>query len=161
MSHRAFISYHHDADQWYANYLRENYGDGEVFFDESLAYAYPDSWPDDRILSDIRTEHLRDSTVTVVLIGAETAGRKWVDWEINASLRPYGKRTRNGLLGIYLPGCGDAPARLQDNIDSGYAVTMVWNDVAWRLEDKIQEAFDLRGSTDLVENSRPLRRRNG
>ena len=78
-----------------------------ILYDE----AYEDM-TDDEILAAIRTEHLKDSTVTIVLIGSETANRKWVDWEIYASLRPYGKRSRNGLLGIYLPTAGEAPARL-------------------------------------------------
>ena len=120
-----------------------------ILYDE----AYEDM-TDDEILAAIRTEHLKDSTVTIVLIGSETANRKWVDWEIYASLRPYSKRSRNGLLGIYLPTAGEAPARLQDNIDSGYAVTMNWENISWQLESKIDEAYNNRNKSDLVKNSR-------
>ena len=90
----------------------------------------------------------------------ETANRKWVDWEIYASLRPYGERSRNGLLGIYLPTAGETPARLQDNIDSGYAVTMKWENISWQLESKIEEAYNNRNKSDLVRNSRKRRERN-
>lgn len=90
----------------------------------------------------------------------ETANRKWVDWEIYASLRPYGERSRNGLLGIYLPTAGETPARLQDNIDSGYAVTMKWENISWQLESKIEEAYNNRNKSDLARNSRKRRERN-
>lgn len=60
---------------------------------------------------------LNGTSVTVVLIGAETASRKFVDYEIEQSIA-----RRNGLLGIYISGIKDqnsktdvqgaAPARL-------------------------------------------------
>jgi hypothetical protein len=159
MAHKVFVSYHHANDQAKANHLRTQYGENNTLLDRSLDEAYEDM-TDDEILAAIRTEHLKDSTVTIVLIGSETANRKWVDWEIYASLRPYGDRTRNGLLGIYLPTAGDAPARLQDNIDSGYAVTMKWENISWQLESKINEAYDNRNKTELVKNGRKRRERN-
>lgn len=92
------------------------------------------------------------------MIGSETYKRKWIDWEINASLRPYGDRKRNGLLGSYLPDAIDTPARLQENIDTGYAVTMKWENISWKLKSKIQEAFD--DKDQLVYNTRLKRQRN-
>lgn len=159
MAHKVFVSYHHENDQKKADYLRDTYGANNTLLDRSLDEAYEDM-DDDEILEAIRQDHLKDSTVTIVLIGSETANRKWVDWEIYASLRPYGSRSRNGLLGIYLPTAGDAPARLQDNIDSGYAVTMKWENLSTQLENKINEAFNNREKTDLVRNSRKRRERN-
>ncbi|MGL5256404.1 MAG: TIR domain-containing protein [Proteocatella sp.] len=159
MAHKVFVSYHHANDQKKAEYLRDEYDSNNTLLDKSLDEAYEDM-SDDEILAAIRTEHLKDSTVTIVLIGSETANRKWVDWEIYSSLRPYGYRSRNGLLGIYLPTAGAAPARLQDNIDSGYAITMKWENISWQLESKIQEAFDNRSKVDLVVNSRKRRERN-
>lgn len=159
MAHKVFVSYHHANDQAKADYLRTEYGANNTLLDRSLDEAYEDM-TDDEILAAIRTEHLKDSTVTIVLIGSETANRKWVDWEIYASLRPYGERSRNGLLGIYLPTAGETPARLQDNIDSGYAVTMKWENISWQLESKIEEAYNNRNKSDLVRNSRKRRERN-
>lgn len=159
MAHKVFVSYHHANDQKKAEYLRNEYGSNNTLLDKSLDEAYEDM-SDDEILAAIRTEHLKDSTVTIVLIGSETANRKWVDWEIYSSLRPYGDRSRNGLLGIYLPTAGATPARLQDNIDSGYAITMKWENISWQLESKIQAAFDNRSKDNLVVNSRKRRERN-
>ena len=36
---------------------------------------------DDEILASIRKNNLKDSTVTIVLVGKDTEKRKWVDWE--------------------------------------------------------------------------------
>ncbi|CAM3054001.1 TIR domain-containing protein [Paenibacillus sediminis] len=159
MAHKVFVSYHHANDQAQADHLRTTYGKDNTIIDRSLDEEI-DSDDDDYILSIIRTSHLKDSTVTIVLIGSETSGRKWVDWEIYSSLRPYGTRSRNGLLGIYLPTAGDTPARLQDNIDSGYAVTMNWKDISTKLDSKIEEAFKNRDKDELVRNSRARRKRN-
>ena len=159
MSHKVFVSYHHHNDQREAKWIKDHYGKDDVFMDRSLESAF-EGLSDEVILSSIRTHNLKDSSVTIVLIGSETAKRKWVDWEINASLRPYSPRTRNGLLAIYLEDYYDAPARLQDNINSGYAVTMSWRNISWQLKDKIEEAYGKRLKDDLVRNSRPLRRHN-
>ncbi|NFN16895.1 hypothetical protein FDB52_01080 [Clostridium botulinum] len=159
MTHKVFVSYHHLNDQKKADYLRDAYGENNTLLDRSLDKAYEDM-SDDEILAAIRKEHLKDSTVTIVLIGSKTANRKWVDWEIYSSLRPYGERSRNGLLGIYLPTAGEAPERLQDNIDSGYAVTMKWESISTQLEKKINEAYENREKIELVRNSRERRERN-
>ncbi len=159
MVHKVFVSYYHDNDQTKADYLRTHYGENNTLLDRSLSEAY-EGMDDDEILAHIRTEHLKDSTVTIVLIGSETAKRKWIDWEIYSSLRPYGPRTRNGLLGIFLPTAGEIPERLKDNINSGYAVTMKWENISWQLERKIDEAFNNRNRDFLVQNSRKRRVHN-
>ncbi|MDB8564600.1 TIR domain-containing protein [Turicibacter sanguinis] len=159
MAHKVFVSYHHANDQERADYLRDAYGSDNTFLDRSLKEEYLTT-NNEELLRLIRQNHLKQSTVTIVLIGSETANRKWVDWEISSSLRPYGDRTRNGLLAIYLPTAGKVPARLQDNIDSGYAVTMHWRDISTKLEEKINQAFKNRDKVHLIRNSRPLRERN-
>jgi hypothetical protein len=141
MAHKVFISYHHDNDQFYANELKDFYGRDDTFIDRSLPRRI-NSDDDDYILGQIRTKHLRESTVTIVLIGKSTWSRKWVDWEVYSSLRGYGERSANGLLGITLPSATKWPARLQDNYkvengkQTGYAITTNWKNIApphlWR-----------------------------
>lgn len=160
MARKVFVSYHHGKDQSRANYLRTVYGSDNTLIDRSLPEAL-DSNDNDYILSIIRTRHLKNSTVTIVLVGEETYKRKWVDWEIYSSLRTYSGRTRNGLLAIMLPGANVVPARLQDNIDSGYAVMMRWENISHQLESKIEEAYSKRQFPELVKNWRPRRVRNG
>lgn len=160
MKHKVFVSYYHKENQNEANHLRDCYGKNDTLIDRSLKEAY-ENMSDNEIMAAIRTEHLKDSTVTIVLIGSKTAKRKWVGWEIYASLRPYGNRTRNGLLAIYLPTAGDIPPRLKDNIETGYVVEMKWENISWQLESKIEEAYNKRFHSELVKNDRKRKIYNG
>ncbi|TKG89890.1 hypothetical protein EYV94_24600 [Puteibacter caeruleilacunae] len=45
----------------------------------------------------------RKSSVTIILIGAETGKRWWIDWEIYYSLLSTVGNGRNGILGIRIP----------------------------------------------------------
>ena len=162
MRHKVFVSYYHHDDQEYANLLRNAYGDDDVFIDRSLEQAY-EGMSNYEMMNAIRTEHLKDSTVTIVLIGTNTYKRKWVDWEIYASLRPYGDRTRNGLLGIYIDEGAIVPRRWLQNINSGYATTMNWRKIICEpalLERKIDEAYENRVYASLVRNEAERMKRN-
>ena len=189
MGHRVFLSYHHSEDQARADLLREYYGQSDLFVDRSLQEPIRNAGTDE-ILATIRTQHLRDSTVTAVLIGRHTAKRKWVDWEIYSSLRPYGGRTINGLLGIVLPTAGEWPARFTDNYQErtasngkrqvGYAKVVHWDEIVpeWLersvpsvfegtlkkrrtyLRRWIQSSFDNRSRSELIDNSRTRLGRN-
>lgn len=67
----------------------------------------PDDWADERIRREIRDKYLRDSTVTVVLVGRETKRRKHVDWEIHSSMYDGAVNHRSGIVVINLPGISD------------------------------------------------------
>ncbi len=99
--HRIFISYHHTAeDRKYKTYFDE-------IFEEYAVSRHVDiddsNMNTETVMQHIRDEYLRDSTVTIVLLGPETWKRKFVDWEIAASIRNTEKNPRSGLLGILLP----------------------------------------------------------
>ncbi len=68
----------------------------------------------ERIRQSIRDKYLRNSTVTVVLVGANTWQQKSVDWEISSSLRQTEYNTRSGLLGILLPTYPNPPGKHYD-----------------------------------------------
>ena len=56
----------------------------------------------------------------------------------------------------------EMPARLADNIRTGYAVQMKWCNISWQLKDKIEEAYANRINPYLkVDNSRERRTNNG
>ena len=61
------------------------------------------NFPTADTLRRIREERISEATVTVVLIGPCTWQRKFVDWEIGATLRDTDLNPRCGLLGILLP----------------------------------------------------------
>ncbi len=103
--HKVFISYHHDNDQWdrdrFDKLFSEYY---DIFISKSVQIGEIDPYlKTETIRQKIRDEYLRDSTVTIVLIGKETWQRKHVDWEIGASIRDTRLNSRSGLLGIFLP----------------------------------------------------------
>jgi hypothetical protein len=54
------------------------------------------------VMSEIRRKYIGDASVTIVLIGKCTHSRRYVDWEIKASLR-QGQSLPNGLLAYVLP----------------------------------------------------------
>ncbi|MBA4419563.1 MAG: TIR-like domain-containing protein [Anaerolinea sp.] len=103
MGRKVFFSFHYERDIWRVNQVRNSwmtYGTQQEagFWDESL-------WERTKLSGDQSIRKLIDNglqgtTVTVVLIGAETYLRKWVDYEIQSSI------TRgNGLVGIYINMC--------------------------------------------------------
>jgi hypothetical protein len=160
---KIFISYHHRGDQRYYNEFSQRFHDGfQLITDNSLERAV-DSADVNYIMRRIREEHLHGSSATVVLCGAATPTRKYVDWEIMASLSQ-----EMALIGVGLPGIigfpnggTSKPARLQDNIDNGYAGWLMWNDLfnsPWKLSDALETG--LLRSKSLINNSRVRMTRN-
>lgn len=61
---------------------------------------------DDAIRQKIRDDYLKDSTVTIVLLGIETKNRKNVDWEIYSSMFNGKVNKQSGVLVVNLPSTG-------------------------------------------------------
>lgn len=164
--HKVFISYHHANDEPYRRefeYLFESTFD--IFVNRSVQMGDLDSnLNTEYVRQQIRDRYLRDSTVTVVLVGTETWKRKHVDWEIGSSLRDTRLNSRSGLLGLLLPtyrknwdGTYDPhtiPPRLWDNVGCGFAEIQDWTTNAWTVQQWIHDAFSRRGRVQ-PDNSRP------
>ena len=102
--HKVFISYHHNGDQYYKNRLVSISDEYGVFIDRSVDTGdISDSLSDEAIREKIRDDYLRDSTVTIVLVGLETKGRKHVDWEIYSSMIDGKVNKKSGILVVNLP----------------------------------------------------------
>ncbi len=102
--HRVFISYHHARDQYYKNYLIEMNRVHRVFVDMSVNTGdISDELSDEAIRRKIRDEYLRDSTVTILLVGQETRNRKHIDWEIYSSMVDGAVNKKSGILVVELP----------------------------------------------------------
>lgn len=157
-THKVFVSYHHFNDQRYRNLFEGLFSNlyGVIV---SKSVQLGDINPllqTDTVRQKIRDEYLRDSTVTVVLIGSETWKRKHVDWEIGASIRQTQYNPRSGLLGILLPTYPrpynapnnythrTIPPRLHDNIESGFAKIYNWSNNPATVQGWIHEAFERR-----------------
>ena len=107
--HKVFISYHHANDQEYKelliNWNEKN--DFDIFIDASVDTGDIDeNLKDESIRQKIRDEYLRDSTVTILLVGTETKKRKHVDWEIYSSMYDGQVNKKSGVLVINLPSTG-------------------------------------------------------
>ena len=108
--HKVFVSYYHDEDQAYRECFEELFSDiYDIYVPKSVERGDIDDTrrSTDQIRQIIRDDHLRDSTVTIVLVGAHTWRRKFVDWEIGSSIRQTQDDPRSGLLGILLPTFSD------------------------------------------------------
>ena len=102
--HKVFVSYYHKDDQWYKETLVAWAEKHDVFIDGSVDTGdIPEDWDDEKIREEIRDEYLRDTTVTIVLVGKHTKGRKHVDWEIYSSMYDGKKNKKSGIVVIMLP----------------------------------------------------------
>ena len=102
-----FSSYHHANDGIYKESLLLLSRDYGLFIDASVdTGGIDDTLSDQRIREIIRDDYLRDSTVTIVLVGLETKKRKHVDWEIYSSMFDGTVDKKSGILVIQLPQTG-------------------------------------------------------
>ncbi|MBN9477262.1 MAG: TIR domain-containing protein [Burkholderiales bacterium] len=105
---RCFISYHHADEQAVRNFIQVFSVAGEIFSHRALGLEMePDivnSHDTDYVMRRIRERYMADTSVTIVMLGQSTWKRRYVDWEIAASLRNAPNAPANGLLGVHLPG---------------------------------------------------------
>jgi len=104
MARKVFFSFHYERDIWRTNVVRNS---GVVEGSAAAGFHDASVWEEAKKKGDAEVKKLIDSgligtSVTVVLIGAETAQRKFVDYEIEKSIA-----RGNGLLGIYISGIKD------------------------------------------------------
>ena len=168
---KVFISYYH-GDQEAVNKFIRDFSD--VFIPKAVGIKDGDFVFDSNnpqyIMRRIREEKLQDSTVTIVLIGSCTHSRRYVDWEIKASLQ-QGLTSPNGLIGINLPYMGEkgaAPERLEDNLqrdsqknDQGYARYYTYPSSKSVLREWLEDAHKARTSrASLIHNGRSMMKYN-
>jgi hypothetical protein len=151
---RVFVSYHHRGDQYWYNQFSTSFGSiYDVICDRSLERRIESEDPryvDRRI----RERFIVGTSLTIVLCGRDSWKRKYVDWEIYATLY-----CRHALLGIVLPTVTRyldvswvAPPRLLDNIRSGYAHYARWPQSPLELRAAIEEACCRSRQTWRIQN---------
>jgi hypothetical protein len=96
MARRAFYSFHYKPDNWRASQVRNM---GVI---EGNSPVSDNDWETitkggDKAIQKWIDDQLDGKSVTIVLIGSETSGRKWINYEIETSWN-NGK----GLLGVYI-----------------------------------------------------------
>lgn len=97
MARRIFFSFHYERDAWRAGQVRNS---NVVSAEDRNGFIDSAEWESikkkgDAAVQNWIEEQLKNTSVTVVLIGAETASREWVQHEIVTSWN-----RGNGLVGV-------------------------------------------------------------
>ena len=157
---KVFICYHKVDSQEVNQFLRVFSGAYGTFLARGIGAGMAgdiiNSTNTEYVMSRIRELYLGDSTVTIVMIGNCTWSRKYVDWELQASLRSGLTVTPNGVLGVKLPSytSGQYPERLNANLLSDARV-IDWPRSAEDLRLDIEDAYSARTSrVNLINNPR-------
>ena len=170
--HKCFISFH-QADAAEVEKFIDDFED--AFIPMVLGVSDDDDFIDssdtDYVMEQIREKYLTNSTVTIVLVGACTWARRYVDWEVYSTLRNDENNKRSGLMAITLPSYArtsnrQLPPRVGDNVlgdkgDEGYARWWKYPSSASSLQSIIQQAFEARTlKPHLINNSRDRKKYN-
>ena len=99
MARRVFFSFHYQRDIWRVNQIRNM---PNVIGSAAAGFQDASLWEEARKKGDAAIKRLIDdglqnTSVTVVCIGAKTAGRKYINYEIDKSIE-----RGNGVVGIQI-----------------------------------------------------------
>lgn len=157
--HKCFISFK-TQDIEYKKYIQEQLDIDMI--DKSLNEPIQ-SEDEDYIMRKIREDYLSDSTVTICLIGTQSAenspnvDQTYIKRELQASLYNGKNNTRNGILGVVLPNmeskiyqgsytcaiCGEAHSIVKINCDTtiyefcyNYYLPKPSDKCAWKEDDR-------------------------
>lgn len=108
MARQTFFSFRYKQDNWRAGIVRNSWVTQDRkaagFFDSAEWEAVRKK--SDTVIGTWIDEQLKGTSVTVVLIGIDTAGKKWIKYEIESS-----HKKGNGMLGIYIHNLKDSQGR--------------------------------------------------
>ena len=113
MGHKCYISFKTE-DSWYKREIQKWSANEKVDMKDKSLNTPLNSDDEDYIMRKIREDYLSDSTVTIFLIGAQSAEtlgwkeQKFIKRELQASLYNSEGNTRNGILGVVLPSMYDS-----------------------------------------------------
>lgn len=154
--HKCFLS-SHNADSSAVDTFVEKFEGAFIRRGIVMEQDIIDSDNTDYVMRRIRQLYLQDSTVTIVLIGKCTWARRFVDWEVQASLRkPRDGPPPNGLVAIQLwESYRRLPNRVKLNVNAEYASFFEYPSTTRALSSIIDKAFDARTTlAHLIENPR-------
>ena len=127
MAGKVFFSFHYERDAWRVAQVRNSNIitnlDKNPFYDTAEWESIKRNG--DQAIKNWIDRQLQGTSVTVVLIGAQTASRRWVQYEIQKSIE-LGK----GLIGVHISGIKDQYGNTDklgvNPLPSGYPVYK-WN----------------------------------
>lgn len=154
MARRVFFSFHYDRDVWRVGPVRNS----QITTDKA-GFIDSASWEQlkrngDEAIKRWITDQLDGTSVTAVLIGAETASRPWVKYEIDESLK-----RGNGILGIYIHNIEDQDGNIDRKGENPLDKFGITQDAVWIPLSKWYKTYDWkvdRGYTNIenwIENA--------
>ena len=125
MARRVFFSFHYQRDIWRVNQIRNI---PNVIGTSAAGFQDASLWEEarkkgDEAIKKLINSGLENTSVTVVCIGAKTAGRKYINYEIEQSIK-----RGNGLVGFQIhhlkdqSGDTDSPGETPHKLDKDYKV---------------------------------------
>jgi len=120
MARRVFFSFHYQRDIWRVNQIRSIpniTGCAAAGFQDSSLWEEAKKKGDDEIKKLI-DKGLENTSVTVVCIGAKTAGRKFINYEIEQSIK-----RGNGIIGIQIHHLKDKDGTTDSAGETPYKLT--------------------------------------
>jgi len=157
MARKTFFSFHYERDAWRSGQVRNCNmlsKDDQSGFIDAVDWESIERQGDDAVKRWIN-DQLKGTSVTVVLIGAETAGRPWVRHEIIQSWN-----RGNGIVGVWIHNIKDQDGKTdtsgrnpfdQFKLPDGTLLSSVCKIYDWVLDDGrknlgmwIEEAFETR-----------------
>lgn len=119
---KVFYSFHYKPDNWRASQVRN------IGVIEGNQPASDNDWEKvkkggDTAIKTWINNQLNGRSCTIVLIGAETARRKWIDYEIEKSWND-----KKGLLGIYIHNLKDVNGKICSKGNNPFDTFTVGND---------------------------------
>lgn len=99
MARRVFFSFHYQRDVWRVNQIRNL---PNIVGCAAAGFQDASLWEEarrkgDTAIKKLVDDGLQNTSVTVVFIGAKTAGRKYINYEIDKSIE-----RGNGIVGIQI-----------------------------------------------------------
>ena len=96
----------------------------------------PDHLAPETIRTKIRDNWLRNSTVTILLVGTETRYRKHVDWELKSSMYNGPVNSKSGVLVIMLPSTGGTFIHAHSEVEQKlvYPELCGWHSVSTKVD---------------------------
>lgn len=149
--HKVFISYYHKDDKLYKDqlikkqeYNPNKYGLQSIFDD----YSVNDNDIDDTNLTDeevrqiIRDDYICGATVLILLCGAHTKERKFIDWELHAAMFNTEKNPKLGILVINLPSVKNMNGIYAGENEEKKVISPYYNNwVALKSRAELEEAY--------------------
>lgn len=171
MARKTFFSFHYERDAWRAANVRNS---GVLSSDEEYGFIDAGEWEKieregDAAIKRWIQDQLKNTSVTAVLIGAETASRDWVRHEIRESWK-----RGNAIIGVRIHGIKDQDSKTDSfgvnpldviKFEDGTALSTVCKTYDWVadngrehlgewLEDAVQARKELGGDKVIAEEAK-------